>query len=58
MRIAQLAPLAECVPPKGYGGSELVVNLLTEELIKRGHEVTLFASADSLSSLAARCAAM
>jgi glycosyltransferase involved in cell wall biosynthesis len=47
MRIAQLAPLAECVPPKGYGGSELVVNLLTEELIKRGHEVTLFASADS-----------
>lgn len=47
MRIAQLAPLAECVPPKGYGGSELVVNLLTEELVKRGHEVTLFATADS-----------
>lgn len=47
MRIAQLAPLAESVPPKGYGGSELVVNLLTEELVKRGHEVTLFATADS-----------
>ncbi len=47
MRIAQLAPLAESVPPKGYGGSELVVNLLTEELVKRGHEVTLFATANS-----------
>ena len=47
MRIAQLAPLAESVPPKGYGGSELVVHLLTEELAKRGHEVTLFATADS-----------
>lgn len=47
MRIAQLAPLAESVPPKGYGGSELVVNLLTEELVKRGHDVTLFASGDS-----------
>ncbi|HNB24061.1 MAG TPA: glycosyltransferase family 4 protein [Candidatus Melainabacteria bacterium] len=47
MRIAQLAPLAESVPPKGYGGSELVVNLLTEELVKRGHDVTLFATADS-----------
>ena len=47
MRIAQLAPLAESVPPRGYGGSELVVNLLTEELIRRGHDVTLFATADS-----------
>ncbi len=47
MRIAQLAPLAESVPPPGYGGSELVVSLLTEELVKRGHEVTLFASGDS-----------
>lgn len=47
MRIAQLAPLAESVPPRGYGGSELVVSLLTEELVKRGHEVTLFASGDS-----------
>jgi glycosyltransferase involved in cell wall biosynthesis len=50
MRIAQLAPLAETVPPKLYGGSELVVSLLTEELVKRGHEVTLFASADSVTS--------
>jgi glycosyltransferase involved in cell wall biosynthesis len=50
MRIAQVAPLAESVPPKGYGGSELVVALLTEELIKRGHEVTLFATADSETS--------
>ena len=50
MRIAQIAPLAESVPPKGYGGSELVVYLLTEELVKRGHEVTLFATADSQTS--------
>ncbi len=47
MRIAQLAPLAESVPPKGYGGTELVVSQLTEELVRRGHEVTLFATADS-----------
>jgi len=47
MRIAQLAPLIECVPPTGYGGTELVVSLLTEQLIKRGHTVTLFASGDS-----------
>jgi glycosyltransferase involved in cell wall biosynthesis len=47
MRIAQLAPLAEPVPPAGYGGTELIVSLLTEELIKRGHDVTLFASGDS-----------
>lgn len=50
MRIAQLAPLSETVPPKLYGGSELVVSLLTEELVKRGHEVTLFASSDSVTS--------
>ncbi len=50
MKIAQLAPLAESVPPKGYGGSELVVSVLTEELVKRGHEVTLFATADSFTS--------
>jgi glycosyltransferase involved in cell wall biosynthesis len=49
MRIAQLAPLIECVPPKGYGGTELVVSLLTEQLIKNGHEVTLFASGDSVT---------
>ncbi len=50
MRIAQLAPLIESVPPKGYGGTELVVSLLTEELVKRGHQVTLFASGDSVTS--------
>lgn len=50
MRIAQLAPLSERVPPNQYGGSELVVSLLTEELVKRGHEVTLFASADSITA--------
>jgi glycosyltransferase involved in cell wall biosynthesis len=50
MRIAQLAPLVESVPPKGYGGTELVVSLLTEELVKQGHEVTLFASGDSETS--------
>lgn len=47
MRIAQLAGNVEKVPPDGYGGTELVVSLLTEELVKRGHEVTLFASGDS-----------
>lgn len=50
MRIAQLAPQVEAVPPKGYGGTELVVSLLTEELIARGHQVTLFASGDSCTS--------
>ncbi|MDF5714383.1 MAG: glycosyltransferase family 4 protein [Rhizonema sp. NSF051] len=49
MRIAQVAPLWERVPPPGYGGSELVVGLLTDELVRRGHEVTLFASGDSIS---------
>lgn len=44
MRIAQVAPLWELVPPNTYGGSELVVYLLTEELVRRGHEVTLFAA--------------
>ncbi|NOX81098.1 MAG: glycosyltransferase family 4 protein [Deltaproteobacteria bacterium] len=47
MRIAQVAPLYESVPPKLYGGSERVVSYLTEELVKQGHEVTLFASGDS-----------
>jgi glycosyltransferase involved in cell wall biosynthesis len=47
MRIAQIAPLAEAVPPKGYGGTERVVSWLTEELVSRGHDVTLFASGDS-----------
>jgi len=47
MRIAQVAPLYESVPPPGYGGTERVVSWLTEELVARGHEVTLFASGDS-----------
>lgn len=47
MRIAQVAPLAESVPPPGYGGTERVVSDLTEELVRQGHEVTLFASGDS-----------
>jgi glycosyltransferase involved in cell wall biosynthesis len=50
MKIAQLAPIVERVPPKTYGGTERVVHALTEELVKRGHEVTLFASGDSISS--------
>src|SRR5215212_2069465 len=50
MRIAQVAPLAESVPPKLYGGTERVVSYLTEELVAQGHDVTLFASADSISS--------
>jgi len=49
MRIAQVAPLWERVPPPAYGGIELVVSLLTSELVRRGHEVTLFASGDSIS---------
>ncbi len=47
MRIAQIAPLWETVPPPAYGGAELIVSLLTEELVRRGHEVTLFATGDS-----------
>jgi glycosyltransferase involved in cell wall biosynthesis len=47
MRIAQIAPLTEPVPPTYYGGTERVVSGLTEELVRRGHEVVLFASADS-----------
>lgn len=47
MRIAQIAPLAESVPPRYYGGTERVVSYLTEELVRQGHEVTLFASGDS-----------
>ena len=47
MRIAQIAPLAESVPPKKYGGTERIVSYLTEELVRQGHEVTLFASGDS-----------
>jgi glycosyltransferase involved in cell wall biosynthesis len=50
MRIAQLAPTYERVPPRTYGGTELVVHLLTEELVRRGHDVTLFATGDSTTS--------
>ena len=49
MRIAQIAPLWERVPPFRYGGIELIVSLLTDELVRRGHEVTLFASGDSIT---------
>lgn len=49
MRIAQIAPLWERVPPPAYGGIELIVGLLTDELVRRGHEVTLFASGDSIT---------
>jgi glycosyltransferase involved in cell wall biosynthesis len=47
MKIAQISPLLERVPPLAYGGTELIVSLLTDELVRRGHEVTLFASGDS-----------
>lgn len=47
LRIAQVAPLYERIPPKLYGGTERVVSYLTEELVRRGHQVTLFASGDS-----------
>jgi glycosyltransferase involved in cell wall biosynthesis len=50
MHIAQIAPLTEAVPPKLYGGTERVVSWLTEELIALGHDVTLFASGDSVTS--------
>jgi glycosyltransferase involved in cell wall biosynthesis len=50
MRIAQISPLWERVPPFRYGGIELIVKLLTDELVRRGHEVTLFASGDSITS--------
>lgn len=47
MRIAQVSPLSESVPPKQYGGTERVVSYLTDELVRKGHEVTLYASGDS-----------
>src|ERR1700730_3830393 len=49
MKIAQVAPLYESVPPKFYGGTERVVSYLTDELVRQGHDVTLFASADSVT---------
>lgn len=50
MRVAMVAPVEIRVPPVGYGGTELVVSLLTEELVRRGHDVTLFASGDSATN--------
>src|SRR5499426_882131 len=50
LRIAQVAPLYERVPPRLYGGTERVVSYLTEELVRLGHHVTLFASGDSLTA--------
>ena len=50
MKIAQIAPLMESVPPRLYGGTERVVSYLTDELVQMGHDVTLFASGDSVSS--------
>jgi glycosyltransferase involved in cell wall biosynthesis len=50
MKIAQIAPLVESVPPRLYGGTERIVSYLTDELVRLGHQVTLFASGDSMSS--------
>ena len=50
MRIAQVAPLCESVPPRLYGGSERIVSYLTEELVRLGHHVTLFASGDFMTA--------
>jgi glycosyltransferase involved in cell wall biosynthesis len=50
MKIAQISPLIESVPPRLYGGTERIVFHLTEELVRQGHEVTLFASGDSVTS--------
>jgi glycosyltransferase involved in cell wall biosynthesis len=49
VKIAQVAPLYESVPPKYYGGTERVVSYLSEELVRQGHEVTLFANGDSVT---------
>ena len=50
MKIAQIGPLIESVPPRFYGGTERIVSYLTEELVAQGHDVTLFASGDSITS--------
>jgi len=50
LKIAQIAPLIESVPPRLYGGTERIVSYLTEELVGLGHDVTLFASGDSITS--------
>jgi len=49
MKIAQVAPLIECVPPQLYGGTERIVSYLTEELVRVGHDAALFASGDSIT---------
>jgi hypothetical protein len=49
-RVAQIAPLNESVPPELYGGTERIVSYLTEQLVREGHDVTLFASGDSDTS--------
>ena len=51
MKIAQVAPLIESVPPRLYGGTERIVSYLTEELVRLGHDVTLFASGDSRNAI-------
>src|SRR5579885_2891016 len=56
MKIAQVSPLWESVPPKLYGGTERIVSYLTEELVRQGHEVTLFASGDSTTTAKLRAA--
>src|SRR6185369_8350959 len=50
MRIAQIAPLMESIPPRFYGGTERIASYLTEELVAQGHDVTLFASGDSITA--------
>ena len=50
LRIAQIAPLYERIPPKLYGGTERTVSYITEELVRRGHDVTLFAAGDAQTS--------
>src|SRR5262245_37377879 len=56
MKIAQISPLWESVPPRLYGGTERVVSYITEELVRQGHEVTLFASGDSSTTADLRAA--
>ncbi len=56
MKIAQIAPLWESVPPKLYGGTERIVSYITEELVRQGHDVTLFASGDSQTTAHLRAA--
>ena len=55
MKIAQIAPLCESVPLKLYGGTERIVSYLTEELVRQGHDVTLFASGDSVTAAKVIC---